>query len=250
MKNFLLSFSLYLFLLSGTFASHEATVSQSPYYVGDVIECRYMEYTCEHGYQKFSDAKGCGCMKSTIDTNQYYVPQNTYNSSRSYYDTRDYSVTNNLSYCRQGDREVCGAPKNTCSWSNCPILHPRTYMNTCQMQAVDARYLYDWECQTHSRANYNTYGSNYYRNDYYSSDEDYLMYLVNEFIYKLERKNYSDSKMITTIDRVIERLEDLWDSNSRYRSASREAIRELDDYRDRLEDDDAYDKIENIFDRY
>ena len=253
---FFMKFILYILIIGlwipSALASHSTKLLQTSYYIADTVECWYIEYTCEHGYQKFTDTKGCGCSPQSIETGntQYYIPQNTTSAGSSYYIPQNFSTRDNSGYCGHRSWEVCGAPKNTCTDSRCPILHPRTYANVCQMQAVGAQYLYEWECQTHNRLNYNTYWSQYYRDDYYSNDEDYLMYLVREFIYKLERKNYSDRTTITTIDRVIQRLEELGDRTRQYQNASIRAIYELESYRERVQDRDIIDRIEDIFDRY
>ncbi|MDA9129249.1 hypothetical protein N9J72_02110, partial [Candidatus Gracilibacteria bacterium] len=205
------------------------------------------------GYQKFSDAQGCGCTLSEFTNNsyvpQYYTPQVQYSNTQNTYLPQNTSSSLSQN-CYNETNYVCGAPNNTCIGSNCAILQPRTYKNICQLEAVEAQFLAYGECQTYNRTHYNTYASQNYRNNYSATDEDYLMYLVSEFIYDLERQNYSDSKMVTTIERVITRLENLGDTQSSFRSATRSAIFELEDYKERFETRDAYREIENIFDRY
>lgn len=209
----ILSVLFFSFLFIGaTFASHGIQISSQSYYVGDVSECRYMlQYTCEYGYQKFSDTKGCGCKVGTaITTPHYQTPQQNSTIQSNTYTTGNYYIPQTASSsgsysCYSDTREVCGAPKNTCTGNNCAILHPRTYTNICQLEAVSATYLSAGKCQTYNRTNYNSYSSQNYKNNYQATDEDYLMYLVENFIYNIERKNYSDKKKIQAIERVITR---------------------------------------------
>ncbi len=263
-------FSLWIIGASSVFS-----YSEESYYIGDRTDCRYMEYTCEYGYQKFSDTNGCGCTKSySYNSGSSYNQNNTYTlGSNSYYNTSSSTSINsfynnsghsntssyipqNIStsgrhYCENDTRKVCWVPDSNCTGYNCAVLHPRSYDNMCQLEAAWAQYLYDGGCQTYSRNSYDDYRETYHRGSSFSaSDEDYLMYLTHDFINDLEDKNNSVSRKIRTIDQVIDKLEDLGRESNNYRTASYKAIRELESYKDALEDEDAYDKIEDIFDRY
>lgn len=176
---------------------------------------------------------------------------NYYSHNNNFYTHTNYNSSNySNGYCNSNGGEVCAVRRGDCSGLYCDFMQPRTYANICLLRAVNAQYLYDGKCETQTRSSYNKYSKVYHGDSYNRNAEDYVMYLVDDFIYKIENNNYSGSSKLTAINRVIEKLDDLGDDNRAYRNAVNDAISELNKYKKRYQRGEAYDRIESIFDRY
>lgn len=143
-----------------------------------------------------------------------------------------------ITACTKEYAPVCGK-KYTGSW-----WWYATYDNKCYLKRVGAIYVSSGECKNEDEDDYD---DGYEDEDEYDiSDETKrkVQNILDNFIAKLERKWYSDDKIVDTLEVVIDRLEKLQDQQ-KYRELIGYMIDVIEDIIDEYEDD--FDAIEDIF---
>lgn len=139
----------------------------------------------------------------------------------------------------------------------------RTFSNKCTMKSEGATYAYSGKCEVEKEDKYDKdkydkeedkkeYKEDYKKNDrnYYGLSQDMkerVEELIENFIEKLEDKDYSDEKIVSVIDQIIVKLEKL-KSDARYKVLVTYMIDLLRDYQSEYSDD--FGTIEDIFSDY
>ena len=94
---------------------------------------------------------------------------------------------NNDIFCTQEYEPVC--------WEKQKVL--KTYPNKCYLQAANAKFMYNWKCETRKYKKLT------------KSMELKIDKLVNKFIIKLNKTNLTAEKKLEKIEKIIERIKNL-----------------------------------------
>lgn len=186
--------------------------------------------------------------------------------------------------CTQEYAPVCGRPNRECpKGALCNISLPQTYWNKCTLEAQDASFLYEGECKNDGgtwelpKATDTKYyvgdtnkcmlikyacetGWQYFSDSKWCGCEkkssgttlnlqiqEKLQSVVKKFIERLEAKNYSNEKMVTTIENIIQKLETLAQTE-KYRAIVEYTISLLREYQQKFEE--GLETIEDILNDY
>lgn len=128
----------------------------------------------------------------------------------------------------------------------------QTFWNKCMMKAENASYLYSGRCAWNNDTTHDDddkYDEDDNSNDYGLSDQmqDKIDDLLENFIKKLESKDYSDAKIVSTIDQIIVKLKRL-KNTPKYKALVSYMIDVLQEYKEEYEDD--FGIIKDIFSDY
>lgn len=168
-----------------------ARIGDNFYYIGDVVECRHMVFTCEYGYMTFSNTQGCGCEKWGNFQEQEY-----------------YDYVNNL-------HNRFSIPRDTPSH----LVGTNNKGNFRVIQSYGSR-----------ASSFSRYDSRWNRPVELRELDLRVQKIVDDFFDEVWGVNYSRSGISFRIESIVQRLHSLWERDSRYRYATDLAIEELLDY--------------------